>query len=238
MDPSAAEHSRNCLEHIIRILQDESHASAPHLCVGYAGSIQIYKAATDLAVSSSDEGIVRGALGLLNTLVDSEEGIFLDEPRFAITITTFTKRLLDSGLLSADTEALLFEVLFGIAAKLKLQPQYLRRWFKPAIRDGEGTSRIGAQAPADSQSPGGDFPLFYLLLDHVHHDGRVGEFARTGLLYIIESSARSDGLEKWIVESDMATLMASGLGALYSQLSRSALPCVFHSATSLILPES
>lgn len=27
-------------------------------------------------------------------------------------------------------------------------------------------------------------------------------------------------LEQWIVESDLATLMASGLGALYSQLSR------------------
>ena len=106
---------------------------------------------------------------------------------------------------------------------MKLQPQYLRRWFKPVIRGGEEASGIGARASAGSPSPGGDFPLFYLLLDHVHHDGRVGEFARTGLLYIVESSARSEVLEKWIVESDMATLMASGLGALYSQLSRLAL---------------
>ena len=62
--------------------------------------------------------------------------------------------------------------------------------------------------------------MFYLLLDYVHHDGRVGDFARTGLLYIIEAASSSVELERWIVESDLATLMASGLGALYSQLSR------------------
>jgi hypothetical protein len=65
-----------------------------------------------------------------------------------------------------------------------------------------------------------DFPLFYLLIDYVHHEGRVGDFSRTGLLYIVESASTSEELERWIVESDLATLMASGLGALYSQLSR------------------
>jgi Retinoic acid induced 16-like protein len=65
-----------------------------------------------------------------------------------------------------------------------------------------------------------EFPLFYLLIDYVHHEGKVGDFARTGLLYIIEAASSSADLEKWIVESDLATLMASGLGALYSQLSR------------------
>lgn len=54
----------------------------------------------------------------------------------------------------------------------------------------------------------------------MHHDGRVGDFARTGLLYLIESASSSKALERWIVESDLATIMASGLGALYSQLSR------------------
>ena len=65
-----------------------------------------------------------------------------------------------------------------------------------------------------------DFPLFYLLIDYVHHEGRVGDFARTGLLYLIESASHSVELETWLVQSDLATLMASGLGALYSQLSR------------------
>ncbi|KAK9240817.1 Retinoic acid induced 16-like protein-domain-containing protein [Lipomyces kononenkoae] len=65
-----------------------------------------------------------------------------------------------------------------------------------------------------------DFPLFYFLLEFIHHEGRAGEFARTGLLYIIELALPSSPLEQWILESDLGTLMASGLGALYSQLSR------------------
>ncbi|KAJ8102093.1 Retinoic acid induced 16-like protein-domain-containing protein [Lipomyces tetrasporus] len=68
-----------------------------------------------------------------------------------------------------------------------------------------------------------DFPLFYFLLEFIHHDGRAGEFARTGLLYIVESAWPSSPLEQWIIDSDFGTLMASGLGALYSQLSRTML---------------
>lgn len=61
--------------------------------------------------------------------------------------------------------------------------------------------------------------MFYLLVDYIHHEGKVGDFARTGLLYIIEAASNSVELEQWIVESDLSTLMATGLGALYSQLS-------------------
>jgi hypothetical protein len=57
-------------------------------------------------------------------------------------------------------------------------------------------------------------------MDYIHHEGKVGDFARTGLLYIIEAASSSGPLEQWIVESDLSTLMATGLGALYSQLSR------------------
>ena len=62
--------------------------------------------------------------------------------------------------------------------------------------------------------------MFYLLIEYVHQEGRIGDFARTGLLYIIEATSSTADLAKWLVQSDLATLMASGLGALYSQLSR------------------
>lgn len=107
------------------------------------------------------------------------------------------------------------EVLFGVAAKLRLQSELLSTWFRP--------SKKTWALPTDHQQGRADreeFPLFYLTLDYVYHDGRSGDFARTGLLYLIESAAHSAALEQWIIESDLATLMASGLGALYSQLSR------------------
>jgi hypothetical protein len=60
------------------------------------------------------------------------------------------------------------------------------------------------------------FPLCYQLIDHVHHEGRIGDFARTGLLYVFETASKSPELERWIVESDLPTMMAGGLGALYN----------------------
>ena len=173
-----------------------------------------------MAISSSNEGVARGALGVLNILIDSEEINFLDDPTFSSDVTNFAKRIPMSGLATLELQALLFEVLFGVAAKLRLQPKLLRSWFKPGRQHADEALSVAGKAPSELTVVEGNFPLFYLLLDHVHHDGRVGEFARTGLLYIVESAARSDGLERWIVESDLATLMASGLGALYSQLSR------------------
>lgn len=56
-------------------------------------------------------------------------------------------------------------------------------------------------------------------MDHVHLEGRTGDFARTGMLYLIETASSSADLELWMVDSDLATYMASALGALYSSLS-------------------
>ena len=111
------------------------------------------------------------------------------------------------------------EILFGIAAKIKYEPQYLHIWFRPKAepecqRQGDKTLR---PRPSLHRQ---EFPLFYHFLNFIHLDTTAGEFSRTGLIYIIESAHRDEALERWIIESDLGTLMASGLGASYSQLSR------------------
>lgn len=134
-------------------------------------------------------------------------------------------------------EGTLVELLFGAANRIRLQPEILSAWFNPnateelkqaqaAAYESAGMSAEDAaiQAGKEDDFAGTvrkhDFPLFYLLIDYVHHEKRAGDFARTGLLYIIETATKSRDLEKWLIESDLATLMASGLGALYSQLPR------------------
>ena len=160
-----------------------------------------------------DEALIYETLDIFKILVESEEVEFLEEKGFADALIGFISKISTTGpiMVSVDTEERIVEVLFGVAAKLRLQPKLLPTWFRPTTR-----AETGINTKADKDV----FPLFYLTLDYVHHDGRVGDFARTGLLYIIESATYSEALEKWIVESDLATLMASGLGALYSQLSR------------------
>ncbi|KAI8333603.1 Retinoic acid induced 16-like protein-domain-containing protein [Chlamydoabsidia padenii] len=68
------------------------------------------------------------------------------------------------------------------------------------------------------KKPEYEFLLFTYLLRFVHREGRSGDFARTGLLFIMEMATSQLG--DFILESDFATIMAAGLGALYSQLPR------------------
>lgn len=63
-----------------------------------------------------------------------------------------------------------------------------------------------------------EFLLFTYLLRFIHREGRSGDYARTGLLFLMEMAV--DQLGDFILESDFATIMAAGLGALYSQLPR------------------
>lgn len=175
-----------------------------------------------VALSSKNEGVVHEALDFFSTLVDSEEGEFLEDCNFANTLINFVDQISSSKsiLAGVQTEGDIVEILFGIATKLRLQPAILPVWFRPRALEAGITLENLSNGVSSSKSGKTEFPLFYFLLEHVHHDGRVGDFARTGILYIIESAIHTEELEKWIVESDLATLMASGLGALYSQLSR------------------
>ena len=185
---------------------------APHLCARYVSTFRLYTTIAQLAAIHSEEDVIREALDIFNLLLDSEEGDFLKDKGFADVLVGFISTI-SRKILPIDTEARAVEVLFGVSAKLRLEPELLPTWFRPSAR--------GWALPSGDQRTSMDkFPLFHLTLDYVHHDGKAGDFARTGLLYLIESAAHSASLEQWIIESDLATLMASGLGALYSQLSR------------------
>jgi Retinoic acid induced 16-like protein len=47
-------------------------------------------------------------------------------------------------------------------------------------------------------------------LENVPSEGRIGDFAKTGILYFIELASPDGELEEWILSSDLATMMAAG----------------------------
>ena len=202
------------------MLESEIQAPAPHLCIEYLAASRTYTVVTRVASSCYNESIIRSTLDLSNILIENEEGSFLGDHRFADALIAFINAISTSIPLLVETQSGMLELLFGIAAKLRLQPDILPTWFRPETHDVEDVAAGDPESGSKSRAHKQEFPLFYLLLDYVHHEGKVGDFARTGLLYVIETAAHSERLERWIVESDLATLMASGLGALYSQLSR------------------
>lgn len=189
-----------------------------------------------VATAFSESGITAEALDICALLIDSDEEALLEDRGFADALPAFVqsvqRSLLHSVMLGAasagmgeldvmqkereTTEIAMVEVLFGIASRLRLEPHVLRVWFRPEKPDEDEEDLSDDERRTRKE----EFALFYKLLHYVPYEGRAGEFARMGLLYVVEAASKSVDLEKWIVEGDMAALMASGLGALYSQLSR------------------
>ncbi|OJD11197.1 hypothetical protein AJ78_07983 [Emergomyces pasteurianus Ep9510] len=208
---------RGCLERLNSSLNDESRSPAPHPCHTFAATSQIYLTVTKLALSSHDPGIISSAAVLFNTLIDAEVDGIVDNRIFSRALVDLVCR---AGSAGEEGEGRLVELLFGVANNIRLRPAILPAWFFPKDHGNQKPELAETGKEFAGATRKDDFPFFYLLIDYVHHEGRSGDFARTGLLYIIETASRSKELERWLIESDLATLMATGLGALYSQLNR------------------
>ncbi|GAB7360151.1 hypothetical protein MBLNU230_g7914t1 [Neophaeotheca triangularis] len=210
------------LERLAILIREEVRAPIPHLCLQYASSTQLYAFVARAAKVSQYEPVVQATISVFAALVDSEEEDFLSQPIFGKSLMDLVTRVVDGGavLLGIESETAILELLFTIAAKIRLQPEILPVWFTSKAKPEPEDVFVQEKQKFVGITQKEDFPLCYLLIDRVHHEGRIGDFARTGLLYIFEATGRSPNLEEWVVSSDLPTLMASGLGALYSQLSR------------------
>ncbi|KAI0159944.1 Retinoic acid induced 16-like protein-domain-containing protein [Hypoxylon sp. FL1284] len=222
-DEDAAENVELRLQGLTNILADESRRPLPHPCISFCATKQIFVPIAKIATTSYNEWIIKEAVLFFVTLVESEEEAFVESDAFSASLTNLLVRITgaNSIRLGPDTEVRVVELAFNITTKLRLEPRILPAWFKarPSGQGGDEKSTDQREKFA-GRTQKQDFPLFYLLMDYIHHEGKIGDFARTGLLYIIEAASSSVALEQWIVESDLSTLMATGLGALYSQLSR------------------
>ncbi|KAF5608052.1 retinoic acid induced 16 [Fusarium subglutinans] len=223
-DSDAAETLEIRLQELTNILSDESRRPLPHPCIQYCSLKQIYVPIGKIATTSYNEWIIKEAVLFFATLIESEEEAFVENQTFSASLTNLLVRItgINSVRLGLDTESRVVELAFNITTKIRLDPSILPAWFKThrgvALQNREKDENARDAFVGRTQKA--DFPLFYILMDYIHHEGKVGDFARTGLLYIIEAASSSGPLEQWIVESDLSTLMATGLGALYSQLSR------------------
>ncbi|ORY71015.1 Retinoic acid induced 16-like protein-domain-containing protein [Pseudomassariella vexata] len=223
-DIDAAENIEIRLQEMTNILADESRRPLPHPCISFSAAKEIYVPIAKIATTSYNEWIIKEAVLFFATLIESEEEAFVENDAFSASLTNLLVRITgaNSIRLGSDTEIRVVELAFNITTKIRLEPHILPAWFKSHHAESAGHEEQfrDQREKFAGKTQKQDFPLFYLLMDYIHHEGKTGDFARTGLLYIIESASSSVALEQWIVESDLSTLMATGLGALYSQLSR------------------
>lgn len=201
--------------------------------MAYASSSQIYLTVTKLALSSGDVDMVRSGAVLFSTLIEAEVDGIVENKLFARALVDLVGR--PKQPIRDLVAGKLVELLFAVANNIRMQPSILPAWFHPrsSTTATPAKSATTADGGGNARTRGGssgkvfagatrtdDFPLFYLLIDYVTAEGRAGDFARTGLLCIIDTASRSENLERWLVESDLASIMATGLGGLYSQLGR------------------
>jgi hypothetical protein len=211
---------RGYIRRLTDILIEEEKRSA-RLCMNYCHQKEMFIALSKIGETGSP-AVIRECIAMFSTLVENEDEDFLGYDSFAQSLIAFLRatRRRSSPAFENEFAELFVELLFGIAAKIRLNPKILEVWFTSSGGGESGESILEPSQRFAGRTNKDDFPLFYLLIEYVHEEGKVGDFARTGLLYIIEAASSSKVLEHWIVQSDLATLMASGLGALYSQLSR------------------
>ncbi|EPE08624.1 dna polymerase epsilon subunit c [Ophiostoma piceae UAMH 11346] len=230
-DTGAADTIELRIQELTNILIDESRRPLPHTCLAFAAEKQIYIPISKIAATSYTLYIIKEAVYFFGILIESEDDAFVENETFATSLTNLFVRITGANSihLDSETETKVVELAFNVTTKIRLRPDILPAWFKSRHfqtqqQDQEDTKEKESESHErfKGKTQRKDFPLFYILMDYIHSEGKVGDFARTGLLYIIESasSASSASLEQWIVESDLSTLMATGLGALYSQLSR------------------
>ena len=214
-DEDAAARATELLNRLNGILLDESRKAAPHSCLLHIASGQIYIVVTKIALQSGWQDVISSSAQLFHLLINSEAEGLLDNKLFSRSLLDLVRYTVIGPQHPVDeqTESDLIELLFEIATKIRLDPDILPAWFHPE-RDRSQARNLQGETRRNQ------FPLFYVLVQYVHHDGPVGDFARTALLYLTETASKSKSLETWMIESDLAPQMASGLGALYSQLSR------------------
>ncbi|KAK9760757.1 hypothetical protein K7432_014876 [Basidiobolus ranarum] len=63
-----------------------------------------------------------------------------------------------------------------------------------------------------------EFGFFKHLMEFIHKEGKTGDIARTGLLFLMDIT--DSGLRDFILTGDFCAIIAAGLGAFYSQLPR------------------
>ena len=108
-----------------------------------------------------------------------------------------------------EYDANLVYLLFSISTFLKSNPSLLHKLLE------NKAYHIAYRTPSKEQSP-----AFHALLNYTHFDGATGDFARTGILNFVEVLVKEPQFQDWVESNGLPEVMAAGLGALFSQLTR------------------
>jgi len=110
------------------ILHDESRKTAPHSCLQYVCSTQIFIIVTKLAISAGDDAVTSPSVHFFHILINGETDDLLDSKIFARSLIDLVRR---SRGIGERGEADLVELLFEICAKNQNRSRYFASMVLP-----------------------------------------------------------------------------------------------------------
>lgn len=171
------------------------------------------------------EDVIDSVFALVRILVDdvcTSNSLIAKNEDLVIGLTSFLQSLITYDILDSQRQLVLGRLLLEMASLMKIYDGLLLKWFKIIEKLGGAPEQLspGRISNRNKAVFRREFPLLYLLVKNAHNDTQLGDYARTGLLYLIGIISKSTELVNWAINSDLAALMVSSLGALYSQISR------------------
>ena len=197
---SSYDEIRGSLNDIVGLLKDEQKNSEDqcmrHLLTQTSCLQEIGKKVRDFPVIAFPVVCL-----LFHTLYGTEQQEWVVKEKELIIATSLLLQSMSMYRIDRQAEEQFTKLLFVICSRMKADAMIMAQLFETSKNNN-------------------DFPLFYLLSNYMYHEGKTGEYARTSILYLVDVMSSIPELERWMIESDLCTLAASGSGALYTQLHR------------------
>lgn len=191
----------------------------------------------DIGQLTFPSGIFQQITKTFGQLVQELDRKFLVHSSVHIPILKLLKTAMFSAEMSATTEREVVHLMFTISCRLLEYPDLLsiffhQREFLGVSPSGgvevkrrtssDPTSRNNNEVRAHefqvSENSEYDYPLFLYLLHFVHYDGQTGDYARTALIFCLQTATPT--VDDFILRySGFSLIMVTALGGRFSSLS-------------------
>ena len=186
----------------------------------------------DISQLNFPSGLFRQITRTFAKLVTDLDRKFLVHASVHLPVLKLLKTAMFSAELNASTEKEVVELMFAITNRLVEYPDLLSVLFHEkkfnsfyAADDRRRSSSGGGEAAQSraqefqvSENCDFDYPLFLYLLHFVHYEGQIGDYARTALLFCLQTA--TPVVDEFILRySGFSHIMVSSLAGRFASLS-------------------
>jgi hypothetical protein len=229
-----------CLRSLVdTLVEEEAHTElgSTGLCMEYLLKHNILQILCNMSENDTPSGILNDTIKFFSSLIDNLNDKFMVHLNVHRPTLQLLNLCISDEQICQKYDDELVELGFAICTRIASFPELLTIFFNDADRNSKSFSfenlkfskeRLNEPPPVQatlSPSPAplmklpdeSDFLLFNFLVKFIHNEGKSGDYARTGLLLIME--LKNSSIFKYIVNySDLSEQLAISLQALFAQL--------------------